>query len=265
MFCKHHYQYTQGYFFCTKCGHRKYRTRVGRRKSKKIVTISIIFVLLGGGFYLYSDEIIELSSDVPKEVEKISSSVPIPTREEIKKTIEETKKTIEESSKTVPIITTPEFDAEKIESLIYTYTNEQRNQNGLSNLVSDNKLADIARSHSVDMANRSYFSHDSPEGIDPTQRGASAGYDCRKNYGGYYTYGLAENIAQNWLYTSYMTEGIRTSYTWHTEESLAREIVDGWMNSAGHRENILTSTYDRIGIGIGISEDDAVYATQNFC
>lgn len=208
---------------------------------------------------------IDLSSGVPKEVEKISSSIPIPTREEIKETTEEAKKTIEQSSKTIPIITTPEFNVEKIENLIYTYTNEQRSQNGLPKLVLDHKLSDIARLHSVDMANRNYFSHDSPEGTDPTQRGANAGYDCRKNYGSYYTYGLAENIAQNWLYTSYMTKGVRTSYTWHTEESLARDIVDGWMASAGHRENILTSTYNKIGIGIGISQDDAVYATQNFC
>lgn len=170
------------------------------------------------------------------------------------------------SAEKAPTFTKPEFDITKIENLIYTYTNEQRTKNGLSALTLDSRLASIAKSHSNDMANRNYFSHDTPEGLDPSARAMNVGYNCRKSLGGgYYTDGIAENIAQHWLYTSYMTKGVYTSYNWHSEESLAREIVIGWMNSAGHRENILTPTYDRIGIGIGISEDDKVLATQNFC
>lgn len=159
----------------------------------------------------------------------------------------------------------PKFDPGKIENLIYQYTNEQRTRNGLATLANDASLASIARSHSEDMAVNGYMSHVNLDGKDPSDRAASVGYSCYKDYGTYYTYGVAENIAQNWLYTSYMTSGIYTSYNWHTEESLAREIVEGWMESPGHRQNILTSTYDRIGIGVGIASNDAVYSTQNFC
>ena len=159
----------------------------------------------------------------------------------------------------------PEFSASKIESLVFQYTNEERNKHGKSSLTNDARLASIARGHSYDMGNRGFFDHDTPEGLEPTDRANNAGHSCRKDYGSYYTIGIAENIAQHWLYTSYMTIGIKSSYTWHSEESLAREIVDGWMNSPGHRENILDSDYDRLGVGISITKDDAVYATQNFC
>lgn len=47
-----------------------------------------------------------------------------------------------------------------------------------------------------------------------------------------------------------------------TLEDLAFRIVDGWMNSPGHRENILTETYVREGIGIGAEE--SVWVSQNF-
>ena len=48
-----------------------------------------------------------------------------------------------------------------------------------------------------------------------------------------------------------------------TLKDLAFRIVDGWMNSPGHRKNILTETYDREGIGIGAEE--SVWVTQNSC
>lgn len=159
----------------------------------------------------------------------------------------------------------PNFDVNRLENLVSEGINKQRMDNGLHTLVNDPKLTLIARAHSQDMANRNYMSHYSPEGIDPTQRALKEGYECRKDYGSYYTYGVGENIAQSWLYTSYMTREIYTSYNWHSEESLAEDIVKLWMTSPGHRENILTRTYDRSGLGIAITEDDKVYATQNFC
>jgi uncharacterized protein YkwD len=159
----------------------------------------------------------------------------------------------------------PKFDPTKIENLIYQFTNEQRTRNGLAALANDASLASIARSHSKDMAANGYLAHVNLDGKDASDRAASAGYSCYKKYGIYYTDGVAENIAQDWLFTSYMTEWIYTLYNWHTEESLARSIVEEWMESPGHRQRILTSTYDRIGIGVGIANNDAVYSTQNFC
>jgi uncharacterized protein YkwD len=48
-------------------------------------------------------------------------------------------------------------------------------------------------------------------------------------------------------------------------EETASQAVVGWMGSPGHRRNILEPSYDREGIGVGISADEKVYVTQNFC
>jgi len=159
----------------------------------------------------------------------------------------------------------PEFDASRMENLIHLLTNEQRLNHELPLLADDTALDKIARKHSTDMASRDYFSHITPDGLDPSDRAKNSDYLCKKFYVTYYTEGIAENIAQNWLFKSYFARGTYFSYNWHTEESLAQEIVDGWMNSTGHRKNILTPAYDKLGVGISIDEDNAVFATQNFC
>jgi uncharacterized protein YkwD len=47
-------------------------------------------------------------------------------------------------------------------------------------------------------------------------------------------------------------------------ESIATDVVEGWMNSPGHRENILTSSFDLEGIGLYQGDDGALFVTQNF-
>ena len=101
------------------------------------------------------------------------------------------------------------------------------------------------------MAKRNYLEHGAPERLDPTDRGNAAGDPCRKGYGPYYTYGLAENI--------FMHTG-----TWYGAERLADEIMRGRMDGLGHRQNAMESDYGRIGTGVAIG-GGAVYATQNFC
>ena len=158
------------------------------------------------------------------------------------------------------------FDATAVEQYIFAYTNAERTERRLANLTSTPLIGDVARGHSLDMATRDYFKHESPEGNGPTDRGMAMGYECRKDYGTYYTYGLAENIALHYTYSSYMAEGVKSSYNWLKDEQvLAEEIVEGWMNSPGHRENILTKDYSEIGVGVIITGDEEVYATQNFC
>ena len=130
----------------------------------------------------------------------------------------------------------------------------------------DSELAAIARSHSADMAGQNFFSHTNLRGQSPTDRGSSVGYDCRKDYDSYYTYGLAENIFYSTLYGQYWEIGgriIRKDY--YEIEELAELVVDGWMDSPGHRENILKDSYDVQGIGVAIDANEQVYITQNFC
>jgi uncharacterized protein YkwD len=151
--------------------------------------------------------------------------------------------------------------ADRIHELINTH----RAAYGLAPLSTDSALAAIALGHSTDMAVNNFFSHTNPAGQDPTARGTAAGYTCRKDYGSYYTYGIAENIFQNNLYTSVTYENGVYTYDWTTPEEIAQSTVTGWMNSEGHKKNILTATYDREGIAVTISADDKVYITEDFC
>ena len=116
------------------------------------------------------------------------------------------------------------------------------------------------------MARHNFFSHTNLRGQSPSDRGAAAAYDCRKDYGSYDTYGLSENIYWSTLYSQYWTQfGVVVSKDYYELEELASLVVDGWMASVGHRENILNTGYDRQGIGIAISADEKVYVTQNLC
>ncbi len=153
-----------------------------------------------------------------------------------------------------------------LEQRVHDLINQQRTANGLAVLRFDGALADIARHHSEDMAVQDYFAHMNPAGQDPTARGIAAGYTCRKDYGSYYYFGIAENLFQNNLYSSATYFNNReTVYTWNPPEAIAQTTVGGWMNSSGHRKNILTPTFDREGIGIAIASDNKVYITENFC
>lgn len=152
-----------------------------------------------------------------------------------------------------------------LELLIHQTVNQHRQNTGLQPLAYDATLSGIARGHSQDMARRTYFEHETPEGYDPSDRAARAGYTCRKDYGSYYTYGVAENI-----YLSHLVE--LTVYVsglpikrYKTDEQHALSIVAGWMNSPGHRNNILDRAYDRVGTGVAIAPDEKVLVTQNFC
>ena len=140
---------------------------------------------------------------------------------------------------------------QRVEDLIHVLTNQYRETTGRQPLDRVFDIDQIARYHSSDMAERNYFEHETPEGLDPTDRGNMAGYGCRKDYGSYYTVGLAKNIFWH-------------GGTWYGAELLADEIMEGWMDSPSHRESIMDPNYDHVGIGVAITSSEG-YATQNFC
>lgn len=159
----------------------------------------------------------------------------------------------------------PTIDISSLESEIHDLINQERQNNGLKTLSFDSKLSDIARAHSQDMATNNYFEHENLRGQDPTDRANMVGYRCHKDYGSYYTDGIAENIFQNNLYDSVTYVNLVPFHEWNTQSEIAQSTVQGWMNSPGHRKNILTSDYDKEGIGVAISNDDKVYITEDFC
>lgn len=113
------------------------------------------------------------------------------------------------------------------------------------------------------MAQNDYFSHESPSGETRSDRYDEFGYDCRADIDGSRYYTGAENILYTYYDTNVGTEDGTVRYT--NADELARGIVRGWMNSEGHRDNILMDAWDDEGIGIYVTPDGKVYATQNFC
>lgn len=159
----------------------------------------------------------------------------------------------------------PVINILELEEQIHNLINDERQNYGLSPLIYDSELAVIARDHSQDMALRGYFSHYNLEGQDPTDRAKATGYDCYKNFGNYYTDGVAENIFQNNLYDGITYYDGVPVYDWNSQSEIASSTVTGWMNSYGHRMNILDSSYDKEGIGVAFSSNDEVLITQDFC
>jgi uncharacterized protein YkwD len=102
--------------------------------------------------------------------------------------------------------------------------NHHRAEHGLAPLAEDPRLEAAAQVHAVDMGARDFFAHENPDGVEPDARIRATGFDGAMT---------GENIA--W--------GTRSAST-------AAEIVEGWMNSDGHRANILRPEFTRVGTGI---------------
>lgn len=158
----------------------------------------------------------------------------------------------------------PPIDAADLAQRIHAYVNAERARRGLEALAWDPKLARIARQHSRDMAERNYLSHDSPEGHGFDHRYRAAGYHCAVRVGQVVHAG-AENIALGRLYNSMRIVNGVAAYDWNSALQIARRVVDGWMDSRGHRQNLLAPHWRREGIGVEIHPGNKVYVTQNFC
>ncbi|MBI2852853.1 MAG: CAP domain-containing protein [Chloroflexi bacterium] len=150
-----------------------------------------------------------------------------------------------------------QIDIAELERRIHDLINTERVQNGLSPLKWNDTLGEIARKHSTDMALRGYFDHVSPNGVDLSDRYDKGGFAMKL--------GAAENIFQTSVTRqTWYLYGVPTYSERNSLEEIARSAIEGWMNSPGHRRNILTPFWENEGIGVSISSDGKVYVTQNF-
>jgi len=130
--------------------------------------------------------------------------------------------------------------ASQIERAIHALVNAERQTAGLPPLSFSDEIASLAKSHSKDMLSNAYFAHDDLFGCS---------LSCRFDAMHYAYWSIGENI--------YMMQGFTVS-----PEETAEKIVDGWMQSEGHRANILKETYTTEGVGVA-TEGDSVYATED--
>ncbi|MDI3406107.1 CAP domain-containing protein [Streptomyces cavernicola] len=105
------------------------------------------------------------------------------------------------------------------EAEVLSLVNQERAQAGCSPVKADAALADLAGAFSQDMDERDFFDHTDPDGDTPWDRAEQAGIS---NLGG-------ENIARG--------------------QANAQSVMDSWMNSPGHRANILNCEYKTLGVG----------------
>jgi len=159
----------------------------------------------------------------------------------------------------------PGIDIEALEQRIHQLANHERVKRGLTPLAWNPVVQQVARRHSRDMARRHYFAHLSPEGHDLAYRYSQQGFVCQIQVGSAVYMG-SENIYETSLYEArdYVGEVVTRTY-WKDLETIAQTIVKGWMSSPTHRQNLLEPSWQTHGIGIAISGDDRVYATQDFC
>ncbi len=123
-----------------------------------------------------------------------------------------------------------------VEAWIFQFTNEIRQRHGFAPLSSDETLNALARAYCEDMLRRRFFSHSTPEGAAPKDRIIPA-------YPGT-IYRLGENIWKGF------------NQDLNDPPRLARFIVDHWMSSPGHRDNILGPYFTHVGLGVAVMGRD---------
>jgi uncharacterized protein YkwD len=138
---------------------------------------------------------------------------------------------VEETAEAAPPVAAP-VTAAGPEAEVLALVNQQRAAAGCGAVAPDDALAAVARAHSADMRDRGFFDHTNPDGLDPFDRAANAGLDAR-----------AENIAAG--------------------QANPAEVMDAWMNSAGHRANILNCSLTLLGVGVA-EGSGGPYWTQLF-
>jgi len=111
------------------------------------------------------------------------------------------------------------------QKIIY-WTNYYRSQNNLAQLTSNTLLTKAAQEKVNDMFSKQYFEHVSPSGVSPSDLVTSVGYAYKVS---------GENLALG----DFLDE---------------KDLVDAWMNSPGHRANILNKDYSEIGVATGLGK-----------
>jgi len=132
-------------------------------------------------------------------------------------------------------LTNPMSENNDFESQVAILVNQERANVGLPPLELINQISEVARIKGRDLRDRNYFSHQSPIYGSP--------FDMLEAFGIRYSY-AGENIAK----------GQRTP----------KAVMNGWMDSPGHKENILNSNYKEIGVGFVKDTNDTNYWVQLF-
>ena len=129
----------------------------------------------------------------------------------------------------------PSTDFSSYQQQVLDLVNAERAKRGISALTLDSSLSSVATKKSQDMVDKNYFDHTSPTYGSP--------FDMMKQFGISYR-SAGENIAKG--------------------QKTPQEVVAAWMNSEGHRKNILNPNFTNLGVGIAKDSNKTTYWTQMF-
>ena len=222
--------------------------KIDNRPKKHKGRYTILGIVLGisltlAGVYLYDnnkqpilDNVNQVKEFAIKQIPKDSPVIAVVNDKPVEKSSLPT-----QQADSSPIIAQPvsqpkeQITPTSIASALHILVNLQRANNGLPNLQWDDSLAQIALSHSNDMQKNDYFNHNDLQGQDPSYR-----LSCDNP---------RENIAWTDGYSLDKVSGI---------------IIDDWMGSQQHRDNILNSVSNSEGIGVSIVNSHVI-VTEDFC
>ncbi len=168
-----------------------------------------------------------------RPVAKLVTSGRIPS-ESIRSRVTESR-----STPTVSSASNVPSSASSLERRAFDLANAQRRERGQQPLVWDAELSRLARQHSQNMATADFFNHKNPRGMSMVDRARAQGIRGWS--------ALGENIAYNQGY-----------------DDPAGFVIERWMVSYKHRDNLLNARWTRSAIGVAVADDGRVFFTQVF-
>lgn len=219
-----------------------------RRELLRLLTAG---VLGAGGFWALDSGLVSVNTSKLRAEAKSDESLPSPA----------TTETVRRTSTGSPSPTPP--DARAVSRQAHAAVNERRQAYDQDTVDWDPRLYEIARDYSQRMARQGFFGHRDPDGDNFADRYREADYHCSIDVSDTRVATGAENLARTYWGREVSTE--EGAVTYETAKELGRGIVSQWMHSATHRRNILRNFWKNEAVGVYITGNGTVYATQNFC
>ena len=206
---------------------------------KKVMTTKSVYIYVNG--VKYKLPLTPSCPNVPSKPESTPNNPSTTPQQKPESTPNNPSTTPQQKPESTPSkpSTTPEqkpsTDFSSYQQQVLDLVNAERTKRGISALTLDSNLSSVATKKSQDMVNKNYFDHTSPTYGSP--------FDMMKQFGiSYRTAG--ENIAKG--------------------QKTPQEVVTAWMNSEGHRKNILNPNFTNLGVGIAKDSKGTTYWTQMF-
>ncbi len=199
---------------------------------KKVMTTKSVYIYVNG--VKYKLPLTPSCPNVPSKPESTPNNPSTTPQQKPESTPSTPSTTPEQKPESTPE-QKPSTDFSSYQQQVLDLVNAERTKRGISALTLDSNLSSVATKKSQDMVNKNYFDHTSPTYGSP--------FDMMKQFGiSYRTAG--ENIAKG--------------------QKTPQEVVTAWMNSEGHRKNILNPNFTNLGVGIAKDSKGTTYWTQMF-